>query len=276
VTGRVARRTASLTSGKATSGPIERPARNRKLAVIAALVGSGAAAVAYCVYYGVGRLPFQHQAAAPEDALETARSSAAAVADPLRSSPPKTEVTPMSANARVVPDSDDPPLASEHSIREQGATLRAGFERPPTPGRLARLAAVLISPEHDLHRARVEMALRAPTGREQTLSVERDGDRYVADYLFRATGVYQVRVRAQSAGVAPLTLVFDVDVPRRPVAANRGSRERRSSGEDLPITVIPAEPVRPRLIGGGAPRAPAPPRPGPSETASPATEPDTP
>jgi serine/threonine-protein kinase len=149
------------------------------------------------------------------------------------------------------------PLINEHVLAEDGLTLRAGFERTPQIG-AAELAVLFSGAGKE---ARVEVALAAEHGPEQTAPARFvPGENRWRAPLTLAAGKQHVRVIARNNDKAPpLVLAFDVEPPSPPVvhapapvvdraARPEPRRARPSSGDDLPVTIVPAEPRPPRAI----------------------------
>jgi hypothetical protein len=199
---------------------------------------------------------------------------------------PEANPTPSVVVAAPVKPVSETPLVEEHVLAEDGLTLRAGFAHAPQVGS-AELAVIFSGVSGT---PRVEVALQPEHGREQTTNA-----RFVAAEnrwhapITLAAGKQHLRVIAHSPkGGAPLILAFDVetrgalpahpiDAPTPEASSERSARpaERRTrppKEDDLPVTIVPADPHPPRAIVA----TPAPPSHSAAAPPTPANPPSAP
>ncbi len=191
-----------------------------------------------------------------------------------RSPSPAVEPPSVVMPATRPADPVEPTLVDEHVLAEDGLTLRAGFQKTPTAGAaelVVLFAGVSGTP-------RVEVALAPEHGREQMSDAEIvPGQNRWRAPLTLVAGKQHLRVIAHTPkNGAPLILSFDVEthggMAATPLNATPATaalnvdrvarpeprRARPSSNEDLPVTIVPADPPRPpRAL---APEAASPPR----------------
>jgi len=170
-------------------------------------------------------------------------------------------------------------LEEEHALEEDGFTLLAGFEQKPLADSPAAIQVRLASGAGPVTGAQIEIVVQPPAGAEQMVLAPSTeiGGRYRGVFDWRASGKYKLRVLASlpgRSGNAPLELAYDVDARAAqaatpPARLGREPRHPREPGgtDELPITVVPADPVAPvgprRLQGGSAPPREVPATPAP-------------
>jgi hypothetical protein len=151
-------------------------------------------------------------------------------------------------------------LAEERVVVGGPFAMRLGFEHAPVQGERSALRVSIEDAGGSLSDAKVEVGLRAGSGREELLSVRRDGNVYLADADFRSAGRHHLRVAAGPRGAeSPLKSAFDFEVAAA-VGAQAGREppkrhERAGRDEDdkpIPTVVIEAPhnaPQKPRALG---------------------------